>query len=251
MGKTANVSPIVLLAVVFAVSLSCNAPMISNTGSNSTQNGTGLPSSTPEQFTQTPITPTITETPTITNTPIIPEVQENTQTPTSVPVVNTPTIPVSQTPCNKATFISDVNYPDGTEILINKDFTKTWRLQNSGSCAWTSGYRIIFDSGDRMSSPDEAVLTGGSVHPGEVVDVSVPLKAPSDVGTYKGYYRLRSPDNVVFGINNSGTDAFWVEIKTVKLQIKIPIITLQIVPTYTSTPWIKKIKPGVIIPLQP
>ncbi len=246
MGKTANVSPLVLLALVFAVSLSCNAPMISNTGANNPQNTSELPSSTPEQPSQTPVTLTVT------NTPVPPTApQVDTVTPTLVPIVNTPTNPVAQTPCNKASFIADVNYPDGTEVFIDKNFTKTWRLQNVGTCTWTSGYRIIFDSGDRMSAPDETVLTNGSVNPGEMVDISVQLKSPPDAGTYKGYYRLKSSDNVVFGINNSGTDAFWVEIKAVKLQLLIPVVPLHVVPTFTSTPWFKKLKPGIIVPIQP
>ncbi len=246
MSKKAKVSPLVLLVVVFAVSLSCNAPMISDTGANSAQNTDDLPSSTPVQPSNTPVTPTITNTPVPPTAPPV-----DTSTPTVVPVVKTPTNPVPQTPCNKALYITDVNYPDGTEILINKDFTKTWRLQNVGSCSWTSGYKLIFDSGDRMSAPDETVLTNGSVDPGEMVDISVQLKSPADTGTYKGYFRLKSPDNVVFGINNSGTDAFWVEIIAIKLQLYKPIAPLHLLPTYTSTPWIKKIKPEIIIPLQP
>jgi hypothetical protein len=63
-----------------------------------------------------------------------------------------------------------------------------------------------------MSAPDETVLTSGSVPPGATVDIAVKLKAPTTGGTYKGYFRLKSPDNIVFGIGASGMEAFWCKL---------------------------------------
>jgi hypothetical protein len=115
-------------------------------------------------------------------------------------------------PCNAASFVTDVTIPDGTEIVTSQPFTKTWRLRNTGSCTWTSGYLLVFKSGDAMGGPASQQLTGGTVAPGATVDVSVNLTAPASAGTYKGFWELREPGGTNFGLS---TGAFWVEIKAV------------------------------------
>lgn len=126
-----------------------------------------------------------------------------------------PTQAPSETPlpCNSAGFVKDVNVPDGKVFQPGETFTKTWRLKNVGSCAWTSGYVIVFDGGDAMGAPSTAQLTSGTVNPGQNVDVSVDFKAPDDPGTYRSNWKLRDPSNVVFGIENSTSGYFWTEIK--------------------------------------
>ena len=146
----------------------------------------------------------------------------------------TSTITLTPQPCDAAAFVKDVTYSDGAEVFGGAAFTKTWRLKNVGTCTWTSGYKLLFDSGDRMSAPDTVTLTGGTVPPGATVDVSVDLKAPSDEGTYQGYFRIRNPSGVVFGIGPAASGAFWVKIKAVKLILLIP--TLHIIPIVTLGP---------------
>ncbi len=133
-------------------------------------------------------------------------------TPSDTPA---PTQTASETPlpCNLAGFVKDVNVPDGKVFQPGETFTKTWRLKNTGSCAWTSGYDIVFDGGDAMGAPSAVQLTSGTVNPGQNVDVSVNLTAPDDPGTYRGNWKLRDPSDVVFGIENSSSGFFWVEIK--------------------------------------
>jgi len=114
--------------------------------------------------------------------------------------------------CNQASFVSDVTIPDNTNITVNKGFTKTWRLRNVGTCTWTSGYQIIFDSGDQMNGPSSQQLTNGTVAPGQTIDVSVDLKAPVSPGTYKGNWKLKDANGVIFALS---TGPFWVQIKAV------------------------------------
>lgn len=146
----------------------------------------------------------------------------------------TSTVTLTPQPCDAAAFVKDVTYPDGAEVFTGASFTKTWRLKNVGTCTWTSGYKLIFDSGDRMSAPDSVTLTGGTVPPGATVDVSVDLKAPGEEGTYQGYFRIRNPSGVVFGIGPAASGAFWVKIKAVKLLLLMP--TLFILPIVTISP---------------
>ncbi len=238
-----------ILAIFLVVSIACNMPLISNTGgeispADSEFTQTVPPQPSPFTITPSPITPSTTISVTA---PAIPVTNTMTSTATEVPPTSTSTtIPV---PCNRAQFVSDVNYPDGAQVTVTTGFTKTWRLINTGSCPWTSGYRIIFDSGDRMGAPDETVLTGDSIPSGAAADISVPLTAPGTAGNYRGYFRLKSPDNGIFGINASGTDAFWVEINAIKFEVSLPKVPIFVVPS--STPVSKfKLNPKYIVTLK-
>jgi hypothetical protein len=233
MRKVSKTPRLVCILMVLAITLACNMPLISNTGNSATSTATLEAADTststppPSSPTSSPTIPTVTETPTFTSTV------------TAAPL--TPTNTTAPVACNKASFVSDVNYPDGTDIIAGATITKTWRLQNTGTCDWTSGYKLIFYSGDRMGAPDETVLTSGIIPSGAVADVSVTLTAPTALGSYKGYFKLKSPDNVVFGINASGNDAFWVEINSVQIKIFKPIMPLLPQPTNTPTWAIKYI----------
>lgn len=132
---------------------------------------------------------------------------------TSGPAPTNPPAPTATPQCDQAAFIMDVNIPDGTTLTSGTQFTKTWRLQNKGTCTWTPDYAVVFDSGSAMEGPS-AQKIGVSVTPGGTVDVSVPLKAPGAPGNYKGYWKLRNAANVIFGIGPN-RDSFYVEINVV------------------------------------
>lgn len=149
--------------------------------------------------------PTDTLIPTNTSTPL----------PTNTPIstaTNTP-IPCLMVGYNSATI--DVTIPDNTIMAPGETFTKTWRLINSGTCTWNSSYELIFDHGDEMgvTATYAQTLTAGSVSPGQSVDVSVALTAPTTVGTYTGYWKFRDPNGIKFGIGGAG--AWIVKIKVV------------------------------------
>src|SRR3990170_4187565 len=102
---------------------------------------------------------------------------------------------VAATCTDDSEFVSDVTVPDGTSFEPGTVFRKTWRIRNSGTCTWDAGYRFAFLSGDRMSGPRSAPLGSldrlyesspllPSVRPGEEIEVSVTLIAPSEEGTY-------------------------------------------------------------------
>ncbi|MFN2273624.1 MAG: NBR1-Ig-like domain-containing protein, partial [Anaerolineales bacterium] len=152
-------------------------------------------------------------------TPVLPP-PTNTEAPppppTEVPATptntSTPIATQTQTPCNRAAFVSDVTVPDGTTFAPNATFTKTWRLKNAGTCTWNSSYSIVFDDGNSMNGPASKALTG-TVAPGQTVDISVDLKAPSSSGSYRGYWMLRSDAGILFGVGSAGDVAFWVDIQ--------------------------------------
>ncbi len=148
-----------------------------------------------------------------TDTPDPNLVVTDTPEPSDTPEPDTPTPSDTPIPCNLAKFVKDVTIPDGTKFEPGETFTKTWRLKNVGSCAWTSGFDIVFSGGDAMDAPASVQLTSGTVNPGQNVNVSVDLTAPASVGTYRGNWQLRDPSDVLFGIENSTSGLFWVEIE--------------------------------------
>jgi hypothetical protein len=133
-------------------------------------------------------------------------------TATPVPATNTP-VPTAVSYCDWVTFIKDVTIPDGTQLSAGEVFTKVWRLQNRGTCTWTPDYMLVFTGGDQMGSTT-AVRLPGNVAPGQTVDVSITLTAPTVAGYHISYWMLRNPSGALFGSGNKAQEAFYVEIKT-------------------------------------
>ena len=115
------------------------------------------------------------------------------------------------TACDWAQFVADVTVPDGATYAPNAAFTKTWRLKNIGTCTWTTSYSLVFDSGTKMGGPTSVNLPK-SVAPGQTVDISINLTAPSSAGRYIGYWKFKNASGAAFGIGTSFNKAWWVEI---------------------------------------
>ncbi len=114
--------------------------------------------------------------------------------------------------CNAAAFVDDISIDDGTVVGQDQDFTKTWRLQNVGSCTWSPSYDIVFSGGDRLGAPSSVEMPD-YVQPGESINVSVDMTAPGHNGEYQGYWKLRDGSGNVFGIGAQAQTAFWVDIR--------------------------------------
>ena len=120
------------------------------------------------------------------------------------PTFQLPTLPVLATStsggitaCDNSAYLSDVTIPDGTTIPSGQAFTKTWKVSNTGTCAWTAAYQIIFLSGDIMGG--KATAIGKAVGPGASADISVALTAPTAAGNYTGTWRLSNASAQAFG----------------------------------------------------
>lgn len=114
------------------------------------------------------------------------------------------------TTCDWAQFVADVTVPDGTTYAGGTAFQKVWRLKNIGTCTWTTGYSLVFDSGDRFGAQDATFPT--NVAPGQTVDLTLNMTAPSANGHYFSYWRLRNASGVIFGIGSTANKSFWAEI---------------------------------------
>jgi hypothetical protein len=137
-----------------------------------------------------------------------------TSTSTSFALATNTTVPQIPPPvprCDAAAFIGDVTYPDGSIVPANSDFTKIWRVQNTGTCPWTPSYALVFVGGERFDSPN-AVSMPGTVYPGQSVDLAVNLESPTKSGTYIGYWKLRSSSGALYGVG-AGNASLYADVR--------------------------------------
>ncbi len=162
------------------------------------------PTFTPEPTeTPTPLPPTFTPTEAFTETPII--------SPTDAPTA-TPTVDM---PCNRANLESK-SVGDGTVVFINRTFTQTFRLKNTGSCTWDQNYELRFVQGDLLNASAAIHLVPiGTVPTWGYANVDVLMKAPAEPGTYRGYWMIKAANGQIFGTGTSGATWFWVEIEVI------------------------------------
>jgi len=154
------------------------------------------PTATPLLETLTPPIPVDGSTPIPSQTPL-PGV-----TPSLLPGVTPSPIPATPTQGTPecvydASFDTDVTIPDDTELEAGTTFVKTWRIRNSGTCAWETGTAWAFESGEKMGGPDSVSVS--VIQPGDTVDISAHLTAPATPDTYTGYWKARRPSGEFFG----------------------------------------------------
>ena len=109
--------------------------------------------------------------------------------------------------CDSAIFIDhvilDTPVELGTIVMPGTHFTKTWRVQNDGDCTWTTDYDLVQVAGSSFSAVEEHPLAI-EVDPGESVDISLSLTAPSESGSHRGEWMLRNAEGDTFGVAASG-----------------------------------------------
>ena len=139
----------------------------------------------------------------------------------------------------------DITIPDDTSMQPGQSFTKIWRLQNVGSCTWTTDYAVRFFYGAQMSAP-ETVLLKDNVNPGQAIEVAVDMVAPQSPGIHQGNWKLTNAAGQLFGIGPNGDAPFWVRINIqepptatptqVNTATPAPTATASPTPTPTTTP---------------
>lgn len=182
MKTNSAISLIIVVCIMLAASLACSGSQDPNVAIaialTQTAAAAGQPANTPTLIPPTLIPPT--QPPPFTATP----------GPTNTP---------GSTGCtNNVRFIADVTIPDKTVVTPGGTFTKVWRVKNSGTCTWTSSYRLAFAGGNQMSGPG-TVSISGNVAPGAEYDVSVNQTAPTAPGEYQGRWQFVDNTGAVFG----------------------------------------------------
>jgi len=161
------------------------------------QTQTSLAASPTPNITNTPSlspTPKASNTPLLTNTPL-PGVASAT------PFTISTLAGTQSAACDNAIGISDVTYPDGSEVVAGAPFEKTWRVKNLGPCNWDQDYVLIFGwggDGTNWNTTPPSHFTA-IVLPGETIDISVTLRAPTAAGNYGASFRLQNDKGFNFG----------------------------------------------------
>lgn len=155
---------------------------------------------------------TPTDAPILFVTSTLPPTKQGLTVPTPIPPTATATLdPSAPTPTpscrDAAAFVEDVTIPDNTNFSPGEKFTKTWKIQNTGTCDWT-GYTAAFKSGERMNAPDSVPVADTAAD--ATVEISVELTAPSVDGAYISIFELRNDKGQVVPIGIENT--FWVKI---------------------------------------
>lgn len=134
--------------------------------------------------------------------------------PTLAPAPTDAPLPETATPATAAppacvegmAWLADLNLDDqgmaAPPVLSpGQSFSKGWRVQNSGTCAWEVGYRLSFARGSapgaRMGGED--AIIGYPVAPGQSIDLWVNLTAPIAPGVYQGFWQMRNTAGQAFG----------------------------------------------------
>jgi hypothetical protein len=186
---------IVGLSLAVAVLACSNSP---SSGPSVSDRATALAQTAEALLTSTAAASITPVTPTDTAAPPTPTIAAS-ATATQAPITNTPAPTITATPCGTedSKFVSDVTIPDGTHIKPGAAFTKTWRLSNSGQCAWTTSYTLRNVGGEVMGGATLTLPNG--VPPGATVDLSVAFVAPADAGKHISRWQMFTPDGTAFG----------------------------------------------------
>jgi hypothetical protein len=159
-----------------------NTPLLSPTPLS------GTPSVTPDRFATPSNTPLLSPTP-------------GPGTPTATPLTLATLRPPSQAACDNAAFVKDVTIPDGTTVSPGQVFVKTWEFTNLGPCTWTTDYVLIFGWATDGTNWNEMAPRNftSEIKPGDTLDISITLHAPTKVGGYAAWYRLQNDKGYNFG----------------------------------------------------
>jgi uncharacterized protein YkwD len=180
------------------------------------------PAAVAPQPTLTPIpaTPTGTSVPTITPSP------------TLMPAA--PSTSGTQPACeDSASLVADVTIPDNTREDPGQAFLKIWRIRNTGACTWNANYTLVYSAGSQMGSPLTTPFQ--TTGPGQTLDLSVDLVAPTADGTYTGDYELHDASGQTFLVDNYKT--MWVKIVVGSIAAQpaaTTAVAAAVVPTGTS-----------------
>ena len=106
-----------------------------------------------------------------------------------------------------AQFVSDVNYPDYTNVAKGTTITKKWKIKNCGTTTWTPSYWVIKESGTAGFCVSFHFTSNTS--PGATADVWATCTVPNSTGKKEAYFKVANPSSVKFG------SLFWVIVNAV------------------------------------
>jgi spore germination protein YaaH len=122
-----------------------------------------------------------------------------TPTATPTPSANPPAVAGNLPGCLNSAYVADLTVPDNTHFEKGEAFVKTWRVRNSGSCAWPDDTQLVFVRGSVLGAPQSVSV--GALEVGGTTDISVDMVAPDTDGGFSGNWRLAYGGGNPFGTN--------------------------------------------------
>ena len=102
--------------------------------------------------------------------------------------------------CDNNVFIQDTTVPDGTTMKPGEDFTKVWRVKNTGNCTWDDGYSLVLAFGDNLDGQTYKIKDKVDfVAPGAAADLPIKMTAHVKEGEYSGCWRMKNDRGSFFG----------------------------------------------------
>jgi hypothetical protein len=122
--------------------------------------------------------------------------------PAVFPTITSPAVlPTQGETCYNASFVTDVNYPDGAVVKRSRAIAKVWRIQNTGTCTWDEGFSLQHVGGEAMGGKAWVIDQENEfVKPGDTVDIQVEMETPSTPGEHSGYWRMQGDNGFYFGV---------------------------------------------------
>jgi hypothetical protein len=135
--------------------------------------------------------------------------------------------------CYRLSYVNDVGIQDNANMNAGQTFTKTWKVRNSGTCAWDAGFKFAFTGGDAMGGVTYTLPS--SVPANTEIDISVNMTAPNKTGSVRGNWRISTAAGQFFG------DEVYVAIQVgggaiVGTATNTSVAATTAAPTTTSTP---------------
>ncbi len=130
----------------------------------------------------------------------------NTPEPTATPTLTTPTSNVTNTPAVTTTATKQAA-PDLAEVIgvsasatfsAGQDFSVTWTVKNTGNNTWKANYLVRCYT-TAYCFNGQTISFGKEVKPGETIDLTIQLKAPSTAGDHNTLWVLTNADGTNFG----------------------------------------------------
>lgn len=131
--------------------------------------------------------------------------------------------PPDPTGVSNGRWVADVTIPDDMKIKAGADFTKTWRVRNTGTRAWGAGFALEFAGGTPMNFVSSYPLPAAK--PGAEAEISIPMRAPTVPGVHYADFRMKDEKGNFFG-----------EILYTRIQVPLPAISTLVQPLSQRDP---------------
>ena len=176
-----------ILTLITLFASACGSPQL-----NESAVSTAVALTVQAQTTTEPVATATSSAPTFTPDPL-------TLTPLAATPTTAPVTGGAVQNCTASASLVGETVPDGTILQPGTTFTKTWNVQNNGTCTWDASWQLVFYGG--------ALMDGITVYnfpqpaqPGDTVEVPIILRAPAEGGQHTGEWMLKSPWGQSFGV---------------------------------------------------